>query len=40
MEKQQPEMNNSYSDKMVHQLPSTFIVQLCSVLLAVKHGHD
>lgn len=36
LEKQQPEMNNSYSDKMVHQLPSTFTVLLYSILLAVK----
>lgn len=40
LEKQQPEMNNSYSDKMVHQLPSTFTAQLYSVLLAVKRGFD
>lgn len=33
--KQQPKMNNSYDDKMVHQLPGTFIAQLCSVLFAV-----
>lgn len=37
MEKQQPEMNNSYKDKMVHQLPSTFIAQFCSVLLVVAN---
>lgn len=40
LEKQQPEMNNSYTDKMVHQLPSTFIAQLCFVSLAVKRRHD
>lgn len=40
MERQQPEMNNSYGDKMVHQLPSAFIAQLYSVLLVVKRMHD
>lgn len=40
MEKKQPEMNNSYIDKMAHKLPSTFIAQLCSILFSVKHGHD
>ena len=39
LEKQQPEMNNSYSDKMVHQLPGTFTAQLCSVFPAVKRMH-
>lgn len=40
LEKQEPEMNNSYGNKTVHQLPSTFTVQLYSVLLAVKRMHD
>lgn len=40
LEKQQPEMNNSYSDKMVCQLPNTFTAQLYSILLAVKRMHD
>lgn len=40
LEKQQPDMNNSYSDTMVHQLPSTFTAQLYSILLAVKCMHD
>ena len=31
LKKQQPNMNNSYSDKMVHQLPSTFTAQLYSI---------
>lgn len=35
LEKQEPGMNNSYTYKTVHQLPSTF-TQLYSVLLAVK----
>lgn len=33
-------MNNSYTNKTVHQLPSTFTAQLYSVLLAVKRMHD
>lgn len=40
LEKQEPEMNNSYSYKTVHQLPSTFTAQLYSISLAVKGMHD
>lgn len=40
LKKQQPNMNNSYSDKMVRQLPSTFTAQLNSILVSVKRMHD
>ena len=40
IEKQHPQMNNSYDDKMLHQLPCTFMAQLYSALFAVKFGHD